>query len=116
MWAVFLHDAYLAIGVPEGDEVFTQQLEANRGTAVLPDFAADEGGYPEPTHHVAERRAGVCPCNEVVFFPCQHGFSPLGCGDGPPVANNVCYSGSSSRHRLKLKAYIERATPKMAKV
>ncbi len=67
------HQADLAVGVAEGDQLLAEQHHPHGVGVGLGQFGREHRGDPVLPHQAPHRRAGADAANELVFFELQHG-------------------------------------------
>ena len=72
MGAQLVEDPNPARGVAKRDQLLAEQLEAQGRAVGLGQLPGKERRHPVAAHHLAHRRAGAGPREELVLFLCQH--------------------------------------------
>ena len=86
--AVLLHQPDPPGGVPEGDQVLTEQPDPGGRAARLGDLGRQAGRRPVPAQQLAHQRPGSHPSEDLVLFCPQHSVPPM---RSPPQSYQFIY-------------------------
>ena len=78
MRAEFLEQSDLSVGGPEGDEILTQELDADRRAIRRGQLPGQQRRHPIAAHGLAHRGPGADPGQTLVILFRKHGSSGSG--------------------------------------
>jgi hypothetical protein len=68
VWAVFVHHAHAAFGVPENNQVFAQDSRLDGGAIGLRNLFDQTNGNPLSAHELPHGRIAFDATQQVIFF------------------------------------------------